>query len=1272
MSFFNVGPFRRSQPISSNEGNNPKSPQPSPSEQDLDIQRVASEKMREKSNTQGYLDWCKSAGAGLALKLFVKAVEPNAKQYLLSLLKEGEKEKLIENFDTLAAEIPFTEILKQSLPPEISKGLMYHILSNIAKAAFEGREEEIAGTLTREQLTQEVTLVIFKEIASGLNEVDSRIAQSSGVELTPELIEQCLTSRLLKLFLPKEDENGIISKGEKWLVNSYSKEVSQQITAIYEPLSKWMRGERFDFSAYKSESSNFEKLTPFLERASLYIGNCMANYFKAEDEKYLIELTGEEDIQKLIQSFSPAIRSSIINYIPEEFKAEASSNPQAIENITEAFLLRVISNLAKETFEQKPKPERLNQFIQKVSLHFIGMFNDELKNIPENKPLTKEMFLPLSEKLIGLLLPKTRPLKANDPVALFIEPRRARLADPLAGKIMEIYACLVQRDDTEVYMGRLREVLWDPIALAEKYPNLMIPLKPTIEDSNRVGTEVFVQQIYSACLNITNLVGGFITDIFSNPEAIIAQKEATLGKDTAYPHLMKEISDGASQILKSDDPNFIWMSNKIKTAIQVTLFKGVVHFLEKVDPKDRHPPEKLFFKAFENAAELAVSHLPSLNSAINFLSNPNSEGYIADEALRKEAINRVMEPFVNDLVKLFYEDKDGNTTLEDHLPIPESWGDEPREYVAGKIREALPGLLAPIFLKFTSWIETKEGNRQRLEQQYESPKMGEACRMISAMIPFYLPYLARKNAKEWAALSVEATSDLFVRTDRKKENEDFNQLRDVIERTLKEFGYSDNRAIMSVLAFLENFTEAATLKLFGDFTETLDKMHKASENDPKGTLMVQGTNILLKEVKDHLQLMAKTKSEYKKFKKGKISKQEMMQKFAEAGKLHPALAKGNFSEREKFFKECSQEIFKIGGYSKDSDLPLPQFLKAPLWNFFETKLMPSILSQLFENVTDPDTLNRVMIVIFQQINEASGNVDVALPDEELIKYKDDPQYRMEKISGKLFEALVLMQPSAVTRWLMKSKAVRNMAGKAIAQPLRERLEKSTHPHLSPPLSIILELIENIVPSLHPGFWDEATQKFICEKELADGTRVVIAKPDYSAVCPKTPEEEEKLANKIAREKQLNSIKVVEEMTGAMHNSTQQIFLKTLREIGRSIRRFIDKVIDKVFGKYSPGIKRVVNRFLDFLGRYLIKPLLVLVTYPALYLVKKILRFYFEIQSEMRAKDIYEWRKQHKNTALYGLQKFLKYSEQVASLSREKRPDGFQPKGSSLADSPSSV
>lgn len=1251
--------------------------------------------------------WIHGKVKSALLYTFIKVAKPEAENYLSSLLIKEEGEEMDKNFDDLAAEIPFADIIDQSLSPEISKGLMLHFLANVAKSAFEGREAEAQGNLTREKLAQEVTIKIASELADGINEIDSRLAQSQGLELNSELVQSCLTSRLLNLFLPKKADrtvSEVVFKGEKWVINQYSNELSQTLMKLYGPLSKWSKGEPVDFStlglnAEEGEESEFKSLIPFMERTAFYIGNCLANYFKEDDEKFLTELTGKNDIQEIIKKISPSLKGFILNeIIPEQFKSSADKNSKEIENITEAFILRILTSLAREAFKGQPKGQtvEINKFVQKVTLEFVAIFNNELKNIPENKPLTAEMFLPLSEKLIGLLIPKTETKPKNDsigpatsvkkdPIALFLEPKRSTLATPIAGKILELYKCISQRDDSEVYKQRLREVLWDPIALAEKYPNLTIPLKPTnplkpakansekIDEEilkEQLNLEVFVDQLYSACRNSINFGGSFIAKIFSDPKAIIDQTEAIIGKETGYTNCIQEMAKGASALIKSDDPNLAWMTDKVKTAIQVTLFKGLVHFLEKVEPKDRHPPEKLFYKAFEQGCELGNDHLPALSRAISYFSNPTSEGYIEDENQRKIAIEAVSEPFITDLIKLFYEDKDGKTTLEDHLPIPESWGTEPRKKLADKIRKGLPGLLPPIILKFNSWIETKEESRQRLEKQYHSPKMGEACRLISAMIPFYVPYHARKKAAGMSKKALEMTDFLFTRPGEKKESEDFSQLKKVIEETLKEFGNSDNVAIKNILSFTENFTEAATLKVFGDFTEIIKNMHEASEKDPNGTLLVQGTNIVLKEVKDHLRLMAKTKIEYKKYKKGKISKAEMKKKFADAGKLHPALGAGRFSEREKFFKECSQEIFKIGGYSKDSDLPIPQFLKAPFWNMFESKLMPFILSDLFKNVTDPDTLNRVMIIIFQQINEAAGNVDVQLPDEQLTKYKDDPQYRMEKISGKLFEALVLMQPSAVTRWLLKNRKVRAMAGQTIAQPLRERLEKSTYANLPPPLSIMLELVENILPSLHPGFWDEKTGKFICEKELENGQRIVIAKPDYSMNCPKTPEEEEKLKNKIAKEKQANSVKVVEEMAGGLHNSTQYMFLKIFRQFWRSVRRFIDKAIDKVFRKFSPSVKRVVNRFLDFLESYFMKPALVLATYPALYLVKKILRFYLEFQSEMRAKDIKDWKKQHKNTALYSLQKFLKYAGQVADLSKHRK--GKPMEGISLADYTSRV
>lgn len=674
------------------------------------------------------------------------------------------------------------------------------------------------------------------------------------------------------------------------------------------------------------------------------------------------------------------------------------------------------------------------------------------------------------------------------------------------------------------------------------------------------------------------------------------------------PKQKKRIADEILTALYADNPIY-WITPTIQNALQLTLFKGLVHLLEKVPPEKRNRDE-LFSTALQIILDVSASELPIIVEGIKKLGDPSdTEFYIEDEEERSWTIQKLIAPYSDKIIQTFYEDEDENgAKLEDHLPLP----DQIKPFVGGLIRENAPKLILPIIEAFTSWIDAKKENRERLNDVFGNQHASEACRMMGALTKQALPYCLQEYHETIADGISKNFAYMFANQNGKEPSEkDLKVLRQMVDKTLENLSQNTSSSMKALLGFLQDFSESAFLRCFADLAECLDDLDKEHRDDEEGSLLVQGATSFLAEMQMHLSLIADLKSDIHQYKAGNVPHDDLVQKFTEEGHLHPAMRKQ--AKKEQFFVDLSKKFFRLVGVSKEVTLPIPQFLKSSLWDAFENDLMPIILLTIFEHARDPHTLNLILISLFQQINAESDNVDVAKPDIDIKKYNDAPQDEIEDVCADLIQALVSMQPSAVTKWLLKNDKVKELAGQTIGQPIRDAINEKTI------ISILDKLIVSLLPSLHPGEWVEETGKFRCLK--GTGKNQKPTKPKFDHLFPRDDKAKKTCAKIRASEVKKAERQVVKEITHTIENQTKYIFLGFLRKAWEGLRKYIHLLIDKTSGKHSKSIKKIADRILDGLAKYFIKPTLFIITYPVLIVVGKLLRFYFVHQSKRRAQDV---------------------------------------------------
>lgn len=919
----------------------------------------------------------------------------------------------------------------------------------------------------------------------------------------------------------------------------------------------------------------------------------------------------------------------------EEYKQRLRQifwNPEEIENPTEEDLPEIPDeDLSVQFGIEKIVKQLYNACfnITDIGRNFVAdKFSDpkvgiaQLQDTFNSKCLSEEILDDLGDEIYDLMNEEEGIESSQE---LLVELRElfdpTEIPDQLLEKIAEISFRFIETQEilnSQSITDYLREEFNEENIVEKLFPGIAGVVSKLIQLNHKISDAKMISDHLRNKFTSSELSDAILDKIAKSSIALLQSNKKISSPKVIFDHLVKNVPLPLSNSLFISVANEIfalanpknplnWLAPTIQNALHITLFKALVHLLEKVDKKDRAPLKNLFPAALQILLNVSAEELPVIIAGMKNISNP-------------EDYQLLMAPFVDKLIYLFFEDADGEgATLEDHLPIP----DEIKPFVAESIRKNAYKLILPMIEASTSWIDAKEKNQKRLDKLYGNSHASQACRLGGAFTAQSIPYHFQESHELFAETIIDNYSYLFASRKGKEPSKKKRKLKEMVDFTMESIANNQTPAMKNLFSFIQNFSEAAFLRCFADLSECLDQLDQDSKDDDDGTMLVQGTTILLRELKDHLALIAEVKEDLKQYKAGKIPLDVMMDKFDKADKLHPALADGTLQQRELFFQNISEKLLDIVGVNKDAKLPLPQFLKSPLWGAFEGKLMPLILLKLFEKVTDPHTLNLILINLFQQINADNGNVDVSIADEDIRKYNDAPQDVLEDLSGGLIKALTQMQRSGLARVAMKNDKIEKLAGQAMAQPLRDVLQAKSLK------KIIDDLIVSLVPNLHPGHWNDQSGTYICVKAM-NKTQVVIPEPDFSHIFPRTKKEKAACHKAQVKAEKTAQKELVKEITHTIENQTQYIFLGFFRKLWKKLRNLIDLMIDKSCGKAAKRLKRKINRFLDGAAYYFIKPVLILTTYPILLTVKRLLRFYIVNKSTGFAGDVSGLKGIHSN------------------------------------------
>ncbi|KAF3362774.1 hypothetical protein PHSC3_000633 [Chlamydiales bacterium STE3] len=1084
-----------------------------------------------------------------------------------------------EKFQEFLTTLPFDaySLLKNNSKDleHIGNALMLALVSNLAQEVFV-KEIQNGEQVPVDQFIFKTSIQLWKMFVKNFNDLDS-IDNLPAKDLSVEQF-QPLAKQLMLAFLPKNK-----------FVKSFFERRKERLTKHFSSVLK-----KF-YESFSLQSSKQD----YRERLKNVLG-------------------GQEELVRQIDNFCFNITNLGRQFIVKEFSnpdvilkqleatfgnQETSSAPPLLRaEIFDLSRAEIVDLLQKEFASDTLFLEMLERIVEKL----IKFCRDKPKDILDAQELSNfflEEQLELPVELPGLML------KAISKELLAIPAPKLQNSPDILTKVASGLSQIVNYNEPPLAIGEM-------IAILEKKVNVNGASLLNVNNLSLEKLKVIVEESIQICKD--------------QPEIL---RDA--GELVNYLKTQLDLTDIDDSVLKAISDELLTMiAPKLQTGLHLTLFKSIVHFLEKASNGGQTPLNDLFPQAFQILLDEFAEKAPVIVAKIKEISDASSSSYIEDEAKKDHELQTLFKPLVDKLIGIFFED---DKNLSAHLPVPV----EIQPFIEGIIRNNAHKLILPLITAFTPWIEAKEENKERLDTVFGNKHASETCRIVGAITSQSVPYALQEFHEGFAKTLTKQLAVLFISPkseslDKKKVKSELKPLRKMISYSLKSLSTNQTPSMQALLKFVENFAEAGMLRCFADLAEGLESL----ENQDK-KLLLKGALSLLEELKDHFSWIAEVKKDLKKYRAGNVPHEDMMQKFAEKKHLHPALADKNLEERAKFFEKFSEDLFEIIGVGKETNLPIPHFLKEPLWELFQNELVPLLLLELFETIQNPHNLNLMLISLFEQINSGRDNVDVTISDGQLVIENDDDQKKLEKTSADLIQALVQMQPSALTRLALKNAKVKSLVGQAVGQPLRAMIKEKTL------IKIIDDLLVSLAPSLHPGRWDPVLGNYIYEDQKGQETLT----PKFTHLFPMTEwekythEKDEIEAQKRA-EKQ-----VVRDIAHTMENQMQYIFLGTIRSIWAGFRKYLDKGLDKL---HSSRLKRWINAFLDGVANYLIRPILVIMTFPILFAIKRLLRFYFVHQSTIRVEDVNH--KIHQNALYRAIDEIIDLIKNAKNSSQETSTD----------------
>lgn len=1110
----------------------------------------------------------------------IQSMAPDLLQFLSEDLLKGAVQEFFEKEDGM---------MRKRVPQ-----LLLHVFANLTLAqlpeemkdrARKGERLPAPYCFTVEQVTQKATLQIGEILSRGLNQADAKVCQGAKVDTT---LFNPMVEELYNLIIPKGDTFDTVIFPKNRIINA----ATSKLCDLYQPFVTWFGGKEF---IMPSGIELTPEIKQDLTKLGAFIAGSVSDKFLAEDRAFFEQLTGEANVHEIIQKFSPELRELILQMLPggvqELLKPESASAEQAAE----AVMMRVLAKIAKTVFAKQLNEHTeisVEEMVKGISNYIAQRFKATFSALDQSQNEVKvEDLDPFALELIELVLPEN-PLFTG-----LIERRKDRLCRPVSKMLYDLYNLRVKDDgEIEKYRQRLRKIFWnrDQIAALEidgKRFAGVVPLQPTLEFSKDAGIEPTVEQLYNLCCNIVKGTRDQLWGKLQSPSDVVNQLGELAGikaGDAKGDLGLERLARGINGAFEDESDHVSWMGEEIERSFVLLLFKGLVKTLEIVPAEDRYPPEKLLATALSQLLEKVVPDLATgfakLQGECNEIDQSGDEPEIK-VAKKIEAARDLVTPLMNDLIVFLSDTKQGVDKIRG----------------IGLIKGQLTSVVAKLLVTGIDWMGQTEKNKDRLKELYESEQPVLLCENLGKMTAEGIPFAFREKRGEIVGLIMKIAEPWlhppafgFAPPLQPVMIERFQGM---VGGVIDYVGMDKSGAHHQLSQFVGSFTESLLLRLLADTSEKISKMEEERVDDNPTTLVETMVLSGIKRLKEHFEGIVNAKKAMGRQKKKPRTPAELRASFVRSFRKQHILNPGakDAAGKDEFMRTWAHSVTRLVGLNESTPLPIPQLVRAPLIAGVEEKLLPLLLMIIFESATDPTTLNKALLSLFDRLDNAIAE---EVPEEEpRRKFNDEYQGSLENVMGELTQALVRLQPGKMPRLLMAIKSMRKWAGEAMGQPLREQLRISVDTPRP-----LLELVN-------------AGLEIINEKLKPDD------KGCFPLFFPSTEEEKEIAKQTMLRDRRRAEAEVPTRLHKVINHQTDKMMRDLNKRTWKKIEDAVCRWIEKVFGRYAEKAKKILIPILKVCVGYPLKGILFAFRYLIWVPIRAVLSFYIRSQSQERVKDV---------------------------------------------------
>lgn len=132
-----------------------------------------------------------------------------------------------------------------------------------------------------------------------------------------------------------------------------------------------------------------------------------------------------------------------------------------------------------------------------------------------------------------------------------------------------------------------------------------------------------------------------------------------------------------------------------------------------------------------------------------------------------------------------------------------------------------------------------------------------------------------------------------------------------------------------------------------------------------------------------------------------------------------------------FFHPLTKNLLELSGLSADA-LPFPSPVKDILWDQLQKEILPTALMGIFQNILDPYSLNRMIIIALDNYNHRTEMPERACP-------KDSIQQELDTLCGELFLQMVKILSDSFGKKALNFDKIKNMSAEKMGECIRIQL-----------------------------------------------------------------------------------------------------------------------------------------------------------------------------------------------------------------------------------------